>query len=118
MSCIKDRLAELCGSEYPKVSKTSGNRIRLTKEVVGSFKKRLKILSEAIEELNLDIKERESIGQEVQEKLDREIFHLEFVLKELENWKLVFCPGNKLTKFFYLVEYRISCSRPNKRLCI
>jgi hypothetical protein len=31
---------------------------------------------------------------------------------------LVFCPGNKLTKFFYLVEYRISGSRPNKRVCI
>jgi len=33
-------------------------------------------------------------------------------------WLLVFCPGNKLTKFFYFVEYRISGSRPNKRLCI
>jgi hypothetical protein len=32
--------------------------------------------------------------------------------------ELVFCPGNKLTKFFYLVEYRISGSRPNKRVCI
>ncbi len=88
MGSIKDRLAELYGSEYPKGSKTSGKRIRLTKIAVGSFKKRLRILSEAIEELNHDIQKRELISQQVQGKLDREISHLEFVLKELENWKL------------------------------
>jgi hypothetical protein len=85
---LKDSLAELYSSENPKVNKDSLKRLRLNKAVARSFQKRLKILSEAIEELNLDIHERARKSQQVQEKIDGEIFHLEFVLKELEKWTL------------------------------
>ena len=62
--------------------------MELTSAVAGIFQKRLKILKEAIGELNLDIQERERKSQQVQDKIDGEIFHLAFVLKELENWTL------------------------------
>ena len=88
MDYLKNKLAELYSSDYPDIDKGSGRRLKLTGEVVGSFRKKLKILSEAIEELNLDIEERERISQRVQEKIDKEISHLEFVLKELEKWTL------------------------------
>lgn len=88
MDNLKDSLAELYSSENPKIKKESLKRLRLNKAVARSFQKRLKILSEAIEELNLDIQERERKSQQVQDKIDGEIFHLEFVLKELEKWTL------------------------------
>lgn len=61
---------ELFGSEYPKINKSSHKRLRLNKAVAGSFEKRLKIISEAIEELNLDIQERERKSLHVQDKID------------------------------------------------
>jgi hypothetical protein len=88
MDYLKDKMAELFASEYPKIDKDSRKRLRLNKTVEGSFEKRLKILSEAIEEINLDIQERERKSQQVHHKIDGEISHLEFVLKDLENWKL------------------------------
>jgi hypothetical protein len=45
-------------------------------------------LSEVIEGLNLDIQERERKSRQVQDKIDRGVFHLEFVLRELEKWTL------------------------------
>jgi hypothetical protein len=88
MDKLKKGLSELYSSEHLKIGKDSRKRLKLTKAVVGSFEKRLTILAEAIKELNLDIQERESLSQHVQSKIDREISHLEFVLKELENWTL------------------------------
>lgn len=88
MDKLKDSLAELYSSENPKANKDSLKRLRLNKAVAKSFQKRIKILSEAIEEINLDIQERERKSHQVQGKIDKEIFHLEFVLKELEKWTL------------------------------
>jgi hypothetical protein len=88
MDNLKKNLAELYSSENPRINKESLKRLRLNKAVTESFQKRLKILSEAIEEINLDIQERERKSHQVQGKIDKEIFHLEFVLKELEKWTL------------------------------
>jgi len=88
MDPLKNGLAELYGSEYPEIGKASRKRLRLNKAIAGSFEKRLKILSEAIDELNLDIREREEKGRQLQDTIDGEVSHLEFVLKDLENWKL------------------------------
>ena len=43
MDYLKDKVAELYGSEYPKGDKGSLKRLRLTKAVVGSLGKRRKI---------------------------------------------------------------------------
>lgn len=51
MDPLKNGLAELYNSEYPKIDRGSRKRLRLNKAVAGSFEKRLKIISEAIEEL-------------------------------------------------------------------
>lgn len=88
MDPLRNQLAELYKSEYPKIHKDSRRRLSLNKAVAGSFEKRLKILSEAIEELNLDIQERQRKSQQVHDRIDDEISHLEFVLKDLETWKL------------------------------
>ena len=63
MDPLKNGLAELYSSEYPEIERDSRKRLSLNKAVAGSFEKRLKILSEAIEELNLDIREREGKSQ-------------------------------------------------------
>ena len=63
MDPLKNGLAELYSSEYPEIERDSRKRLSLNKAVEGSFEKRLKILSEAIEELNLDIREREGKSQ-------------------------------------------------------
>jgi len=88
MDYLKDKMAELFTSEYPKIDKSSHKRLKLNKAIADSFEKRLKILSEAIGEINLDIQERERKSQQVHDKIDGEISYLEFVLKELENWTL------------------------------
>ena len=84
---LKNGLAELYKSEYPKLDRGGRKRLKLNKAVAGSFQKRIEILSEAIEEINLDIQERERKSRHVQDKTGGEISHLDFVLEDFENWK-------------------------------
>ena len=88
MDYLKNGLAELYNSEYPEVGKDSRRRLKLVSAVAGNFEKRHTILAEAIGELDNDIHVREKISQQLHERIDGEISHLEFVLRELETWKL------------------------------
>jgi len=88
MHYLKKSLVDLHSSDYPKLNSDNRKRLKLTEAVARSFKKRLKILSDAIRELNHDIKERQSKSQQVQDKIEKEISHLEFVLKEMAKFPL------------------------------
>ena len=61
MDVLKNCLAELYRSEYPEVTRDSRKRLKLNRAVASFFEKRLRILSEAIAEVNEDIGEREEI---------------------------------------------------------
>lgn len=88
MEDLKKNLFDLYSSEYPTLDKNSHKRLKLNKAVARSFEKRLKILADAIKELNQDIKDREEKGNEVNNRLDEEISHLEFVLKDMEKFPI------------------------------
>lgn len=88
MDYPKNGLANSNSSEYTDIEKDTKKKLKLTEAVVGSFEKKLGILAEAIEELNLDIREREQISRQVREATDRDAFVLEFQLKELKRWSL------------------------------
>lgn len=81
-------MKDLYWSEYPEINRDRRKRLELNKTAARSFQRRLKVLSEAIKELNLDIQERQRKSQQVQDKIDAKISRLEFVVKDLESRKL------------------------------
>ena len=80
MDYLNNGLAELNSSEYADVEKNRKKKLKLTEAVAASFENTLRILAEAIEELNLDIREREQISRQVREGIDRDASALEFQL--------------------------------------
>lgn len=82
------QVAELYELEHGGMDGAFGKRFDIAKVVGKIPRKRLEILAEAIEELNQDIEEREGIGRQVQDKIDSDVFDLEFEVKELKHWNL------------------------------
>ncbi|RLE09620.1 hypothetical protein DRJ04_09745, partial [Candidatus Aerophobetes bacterium] len=71
-----------------KESAISREKPNIPERLAGSFSKKLKILADAIEELDREIKRRLKMSYYFQSKIDIEISRLEFLLKELEHWSL------------------------------
>jgi hypothetical protein len=66
----------------------SEGKPNIPERLAGSFSKKLKILAEAIEELNQEVKKRIKMSYLFQTKIDAEILRLEFLLRELDHWTL------------------------------
>ena len=52
---LNNNLKDLYWSEYPEINRDRRKRLEPNKTAARSFQRRLKVLSEAIKELNLDI---------------------------------------------------------------
>jgi hypothetical protein len=88
MDALRKYSAELYDSEYKWLEYARPGERRFIEAVKGGFERKLRIISEAITELDADIEERERIGQEVREGIERDLSGLKFELKELKHWAM------------------------------
>ena len=63
-------------------------KIDISKAFSGSLPNKLRILSEAIEEVNQLIVLRKAISQVIQDRVDKEIFNSETLLLQVKPWQL------------------------------
>jgi hypothetical protein len=63
-------------------------KINISKAFAGSLSNKLKILAEAIEEIDQLIKLRKSLSKIIQERIDKEIFDSECLLLQVKPWQL------------------------------
>jgi hypothetical protein len=88
MDSLRKYSAELYDSEYQGLEYARPGKRRVIEAVKGGFERKLRIIAEAITELDADITERQRIAREVREGIERDLSGLEFELKELKHWAM------------------------------
>jgi hypothetical protein len=77
------------GNEIPDESISVPTRkIDISKAFTGSLSSKLKILAEAIEEIDQLIGLRKSLSRLIQERIDKEISNSEYLLSQVKPWQL------------------------------
>jgi hypothetical protein len=88
MGALRKYSAELYDAEYKGLEYARPGKRRVIEAVKGGFERKLRIIAEAITELDADIAERERIGRDVREGVERDLSGLGFELKELKHWTM------------------------------
>lgn len=63
-------------------------KIDISKAFTGSLSNKLRILTEAVEEIDQLIKLRKALSKVIQERIDKEIFNSECLLLQVKPWQL------------------------------
>ncbi|MEM2947422.1 MAG: hypothetical protein QXN96_04185 [Candidatus Bathyarchaeia archaeon] len=77
---------DMLDTSIPESNKSK--RVDISKSFSGTLSNKLRILSEAVEEIDQLIELRKSLSKVIQERIEREISNSEYLLSQVKPWQL------------------------------